>query len=267
MRGVTKVIDGVVPDDARQRDRSRRSSRASSSPSPARRDRARVRCSTCSACSTCRRAARSSFEGAAPAASTRRRGRTRGSRSSASCSSSISCCRSSRRSTTCMLPMRALGALDADAMRERASGLLGSLGLAEHAHKLPEQMSGGQRQRVAIARALANDPQVILADEPTGNLDTASSEQVLAIFRKLVDETQPRHRDRHARPGSRRPGRPPRAHRRRQACCAVRTTIALAVSSSCGRASVRRSGRTGSGCPPGRARPRGGAGPRTPACP
>jgi lipoprotein-releasing system ATP-binding protein len=88
-----------------------------------------------------------------------------------------------------MLPMRALGALDAEAMRERASGLLGSLGLAEHAHKLPEQMSGGQRQRVAIARALANNPQVILADEPTGNLDTASSRQVLGIFRTLVDET------------------------------------------------------------------------------
>jgi lipoprotein-releasing system ATP-binding protein len=88
-----------------------------------------------------------------------------------------------------LLPMRALGALDGAAMRERASGLLSSLGLAEHAHKLPEQMSGGQRQRVAIARALANNPQVILADEPTGNLDTASSRQVLGIFRKLVDET------------------------------------------------------------------------------
>ena len=87
------------------------------------------------------------------------------------------------------LPMRALGELDEAGMRERAASLLGSLGLAEHAHKLPEQMSGGQRQRVAIARALANNPQVILADEPTGNLDTASSRQVLGIFRKLVDET------------------------------------------------------------------------------
>jgi lipoprotein-releasing system ATP-binding protein len=88
-----------------------------------------------------------------------------------------------------LLPMRALGELDGAAMRERASSLLASLGLAEHTHKLPEQMSGGQRQRVAIARALANNPQVVLADEPTGNLDSASSRQVLAIFRKLVDET------------------------------------------------------------------------------
>jgi len=88
-----------------------------------------------------------------------------------------------------MLPMRALGRLDDAAMRRRALELLASLGLEDHAHKLPGQMSGGQRQRVAIARALANEPLVILADEPTGNLDTHSSEQVLAIFRRLVDET------------------------------------------------------------------------------
>jgi lipoprotein-releasing system ATP-binding protein len=88
-----------------------------------------------------------------------------------------------------MLPMRALGRLADPEMRARADGLLASLGLAEHAHKLPGQMSGGQRQRVAIARALANEPLVILADEPTGNLDTHSSEQVLGIFRRLVDET------------------------------------------------------------------------------
>lgn len=88
-----------------------------------------------------------------------------------------------------MLPMRALGRLDDAQMRKRAHGLLDSLGLAEHAAKLPGQMSGGQRQRVAIARALANDPLVILADEPTGNLDTKSSEQVLSIFRQLVAET------------------------------------------------------------------------------
>ncbi len=88
-----------------------------------------------------------------------------------------------------MLPMRALARLDERQMRQRATDLLASLGLADHALKLPGQLSGGQRQRVAIARALANEPLVILADEPTGNLDSQSSEQVLAIFRRLVDET------------------------------------------------------------------------------
>jgi lipoprotein-releasing system ATP-binding protein len=88
-----------------------------------------------------------------------------------------------------MLPMRALKTLDDRAQAARADDLLGQLGLADHMKKRPDQMSGGQRQRVAIARALANDPAVILADEPTGNLDTHSSAQVLGIFRELVDRT------------------------------------------------------------------------------
>ena len=88
-----------------------------------------------------------------------------------------------------MLPMRALKKLSPKEMRERALHLLEVLGLEGHAHKLPGQLSGGERQRVAIARALANEPMAILADEPTGNLDSASSAQVLSIFRKLVDET------------------------------------------------------------------------------
>ena len=86
------------------------------------------------------------------------------------------------------LPMKALGHLTAEAMQERAASLLASLGLAEHALKRPDQLSGGQRQRVAVARALANDPPVILADEPTGSLDSAASEQVFQILRDLVDE-------------------------------------------------------------------------------
>jgi lipoprotein-releasing system ATP-binding protein len=87
-----------------------------------------------------------------------------------------------------MLPMRALGALSRSAMQERANDLLGSLGLADHVHKRPDQLSGGQRQRVAVARALANEPPVILADEPTGSLDSKASEQVFEVLRKLVDK-------------------------------------------------------------------------------
>jgi lipoprotein-releasing system ATP-binding protein len=86
------------------------------------------------------------------------------------------------------LPMQALGELPAEAMRERGRSLLASLGLADHAAKRPDQLSGGQRQRVAVARALANDPPVILADEPTGSLDSKSSEQVFQILRDLVDQ-------------------------------------------------------------------------------
>jgi lipoprotein-releasing system ATP-binding protein len=87
------------------------------------------------------------------------------------------------------LPMKALGALPDAERRERAHSLLASLGLSEHALKRPDQLSGGQRQRVAVARALANDPPVILADEPTGSLDSRSSEQVFQILRDLVDES------------------------------------------------------------------------------
>jgi lipoprotein-releasing system ATP-binding protein len=85
------------------------------------------------------------------------------------------------------LPMKALGTLPEAERRERGHFLLTSLGLAEHALKRPDQLSGGQRQRVAVARALANDPPVILADEPTGSLDSKSSEQVFSILRELVD--------------------------------------------------------------------------------
>jgi lipoprotein-releasing system ATP-binding protein len=86
------------------------------------------------------------------------------------------------------LPMRALGALTADAMRERAQELLSSFGLSDHVDKRPDQLSGGQRQRVAVARALANQPLVILADEPTGSLDSKSSEQVFQVLRHIVDD-------------------------------------------------------------------------------
>ncbi|MEZ5498323.1 MAG: ABC transporter ATP-binding protein [Steroidobacteraceae bacterium] len=84
------------------------------------------------------------------------------------------------------LPMRRLARLTRTAQDQRAMQLLADLGLAEHAHKRPSQLSGGQRQRVAIARALANDPALILADEPTGALDTKSSANVRDILRDLA---------------------------------------------------------------------------------
>lgn len=87
-----------------------------------------------------------------------------------------------------MLPMQRLGRLSASQIRARAETILEDLGLSEHRFKLPSQLSGGQRQRAAIGRALANDPALILADEPTGNLDTASSQNVQAILRKLAHE-------------------------------------------------------------------------------
>ena len=87
-----------------------------------------------------------------------------------------------------MLPMRALGRLSPAAMRARAGELLASLGLGDHITKRPDQLSGGQRQRVAVARALANEPPVILADEPTGSLNSHASEQVFEVLRDLVDK-------------------------------------------------------------------------------
>ena len=87
-----------------------------------------------------------------------------------------------------MIPMRKLGQLSDLQMRERAADLLGAVGLGNKLRRPSRHLSGGEQQRVAIARALANDPKVILADEPTGNLDTANSERAFELLQNLVHD-------------------------------------------------------------------------------
>jgi lipoprotein-releasing system ATP-binding protein len=89
-----------------------------------------------------------------------------------------------------MIPMRKLGELSDGEMRERAAVLLEAVGLGDKLRRPSRHLSGGEQQRVAIARALANDPKIILADEPTGNLDTANSERAFELLQKIVQEGQ-----------------------------------------------------------------------------
>jgi ABC-type lipoprotein export system ATPase subunit len=87
-----------------------------------------------------------------------------------------------------ILPMDLAGKYKPRERRERAEHLLEIVDLAEQRHKLPSMVSGGQQQRAAMARALANDPPIIIADEPTGNLDSKTSETVFDLFNQLVDQ-------------------------------------------------------------------------------
>ena len=88
------------------------------------------------------------------------------------------------------LPMLLDGRARASEVSHRSNALMETLGIVEQASKLPAQLSGGQRQRVAIARALINRPDLLLADEPTGNLDSASGAEVLRLFKELNAQGQ-----------------------------------------------------------------------------
>jgi len=87
-----------------------------------------------------------------------------------------------------MMPMRKLGRLAVPQMEERARSLLDSVGLGAKTHRLGTQLSGGEQQRVAVARALANQPAIILADEPTGNLDVKNSALVFDLLTRLAKD-------------------------------------------------------------------------------
>ena len=88
-----------------------------------------------------------------------------------------------------MIPMRKLKRLSPDEMAERSASLLEAVGLGSKLQRPSRHLSGGEQQRVAIARALANDPRVILADEPTGNLDTVNSNRAFDLLQSLVQQS------------------------------------------------------------------------------
>jgi lipoprotein-releasing system ATP-binding protein len=88
-----------------------------------------------------------------------------------------------------MMPAAATAGRETAAMRARAAALLDAVGLSDRRHYRPAAMSGGQRQRVAVARALINEPSLVLADEPTGNLDRESADHVMELLQRINKET------------------------------------------------------------------------------
>ena len=96
--------------------------------------------------------------------------------------------RPKRHSTASLLRPLLLTGLSARQRRERVAAVLGLVGLSDRADHYPSELSGGQQQRVAIARALVTDPELIVADEPTGDLDRATGEEVLSLLDQLVHQ-------------------------------------------------------------------------------
>jgi len=87
-----------------------------------------------------------------------------------------------------LLPMDFCNIIPADRRHEKARSLLERMGVIQYSDSLPSTISGGEQQRVAIARSLANDPAFIIADEPTGNLDTRNAESIIGLFREVVSD-------------------------------------------------------------------------------